>query len=228
MDLISLSLTDGFECQLQVAYIGGRVQQPGLPPVRPEFDLRLMSWGDGTGVPTSGNNLVIVGTDNHNLLHIRIFDEDGNRVMDTDETKLPPAQAQAILILKYQLPGWLPPHFADDAKVLREVSSIVGQTLRPHYRSETIVCERAVGAPDRLSHDLAVFTASGKFFPEGILTFRTLTTEQRYILKEVRIKEYTVNAGLDSFILDVWQVLGPRISPAAPPPTSPGWPLRGG
>src|SRR5262249_50827238 len=161
--------------QLQSAYIG-RVQQAGLPLVRPEleFDLLLRSWGDGTGVPTSGTNLVIVGTDNHNVLHIRIFDQDGNRVMDTDETKLPPAQAQAVLILKYQLPAWLPPHSADDEKVLREVSSIVGQTLRPHSRLETIECERAVGAPDRLSYDLAVFTASGKFFPEGTLTFRTL------------------------------------------------------
>jgi len=95
------------------------------------FDLQLMSWGDGTGVPTSGNNLVIVGTDNNNLLHIRIFDQDGNRVTDIDETKLPPAQAQAILTLKQQLPGLLPPHVmtdAEKAQVLREATSIAGQT----------------------------------------------------------------------------------------------------
>jgi serine/threonine protein kinase len=95
------------------------------------FDLRLMSWGDGTGVPTSGNNLVIVGTDDNNLLHIRIFDPVGRRVTDTDETTLPPAQAQAILTLKQQLPDLLPPHVmtdAEKAQVLREATSIVGQT----------------------------------------------------------------------------------------------------
>jgi hypothetical protein len=88
-----------------------------------------MSWGHGTGVPTSGNDLVIVGTDNKNLLHIRIFDMRGNRVTDTDETKLPPAQAQAILTLKQKLPGLLPPRVltdAEKAQVLREATSIIG------------------------------------------------------------------------------------------------------
>jgi hypothetical protein len=90
-----------------------------------------MSWGDGNGVPTSGSNLVIVGTDNNNVLHVRAFDQGGNRVTDTDETKLPPAQAQAISALKQQLPGLLPPHVltaAEKAQVLGEVTSIIGQT----------------------------------------------------------------------------------------------------
>src|SRR5262249_44229314 len=93
--------------------------------------LRLMSWGDGTGVPTSGSNLVIVGTDDKNLLHIRIFDANGNRVTDTDETKLPAAQAAAIATLKQQLPGLLPPPvlpYAEKAQVIGEATSIVGQT----------------------------------------------------------------------------------------------------
>jgi RNA polymerase sigma factor (sigma-70 family) len=105
----------------------------GPRPRRPRFDLRLMSWGDGTGVPTSGNELVITGTDDNDLLHIRIFDQDGHRVTDTDEAKLPHAQAQAILILKQRLPGLLPPHVmteAEKAQILREVTSIVGQTRR--------------------------------------------------------------------------------------------------
>src|SRR5262249_8668658 len=72
--------------------------------------LRLMPWGDGTGVPTSGTTLVIVGTDGDNRVHVRIFDRDGNRVTDTDETKLPPAQAQAILVLGRRVAGLLPPH----------------------------------------------------------------------------------------------------------------------
>jgi hypothetical protein len=94
-------------------------------------DLRLMSWGDGAGVPTSGNNLVIIGTDNNGLLHIRIFDASGCRVTDTDETKLPTTQAGAILALKQQIPGLLLPHMltsAEKSLVISEVTSIVDQT----------------------------------------------------------------------------------------------------
>jgi hypothetical protein len=88
-----------------------------------------MSWGDGTEVPSAGKNLVIVGTDEKNLLHIRFFDQNGNRVTDTDETKLPRAQARAILTLKKQLSRLLPPHVMTDAekeRVLRETASIAG------------------------------------------------------------------------------------------------------
>jgi hypothetical protein len=95
------------------------------------FDLRLMSWGDGADVPTSGNNLVIIGADNNGLLHIRIFDRSGNRVTDTDETELPTTQAGAILTLKQQLPGLLPPHVltsAEKSLVISEATSIVGLT----------------------------------------------------------------------------------------------------
>jgi hypothetical protein len=95
------------------------------------FDLRVMSWGDGSGVPTSGNKLVIVGFDNHDLLHIRIFDAGGKRVMDTDETKLSDAQVVAILTLKRQLQGLLAPHVltgGEKARVIRKVTSIVAQT----------------------------------------------------------------------------------------------------
>jgi hypothetical protein len=95
------------------------------------FDLRLMSWGNGSGVPAFGINLVVVGTDNNGLLHIRIFDAAGNRTIDTDETQLP-AQAAAVATLKARLPGLLPPHVltdAEKAQVLAETASIVGQTL---------------------------------------------------------------------------------------------------
>ncbi len=110
------------------------------PPPAEGFDLRLMSWGDGSGVPASGNNLVIVGTDNNGLLHIRIFGAGGNPLTDTDETMLPSTQARAILTLKPQLPGLLPPNVLTNVKkaqVLSEVISIVGETpagisQRPH------------------------------------------------------------------------------------------------
>jgi hypothetical protein len=101
------------------------------------FDLRLMSWGDGTGVPTTERNLVIVGTDTGNLLHIRIFDASGNLVTDTDETKLCTEQAAAIATLKQRIAGLLPPHAmtdAEKAQVISEATSIVGQT-RPEPKS---------------------------------------------------------------------------------------------
>ncbi len=74
------------------------------------LDVQVTSWGDGSGVPTSGNNLVIVGIDNNDLLHIRIFDAGGSEITDTDETKLPVSQAEAIASLKQQIPDLLPPH----------------------------------------------------------------------------------------------------------------------
>jgi serine/threonine protein kinase/formylglycine-generating enzyme required for sulfatase activity len=112
-------------------------------------DLQLMSWGDGSGVPTSGKNLVIVGTDNTGQLHVRIFDALGKLITDTDETQLPQTQADAISTLKQHLPGLLPPHVltaAENAQVIAEATSIVGQTrllpvrppLRPPIRPEVI------------------------------------------------------------------------------------------
>ena len=102
----------------------------GAPARMEGFDLRLMSWGDGAGVPTSGNDLVIVGTDTNNLLHIRVFDSSGKRVTDTDETKLPSTQAAAILALKQQIPALLAKQVlsgAEKAQVLGAATSIVGQ-----------------------------------------------------------------------------------------------------
>jgi hypothetical protein len=96
------------------------------------YDLRLMSWGDGSAVPTSGRNLVIVGTDNNGLLHIRIFDASGNAVTNTDETKRPATHAGAISALKQRLPGLLPPHVltgAEKAQLASEATSIVDPTL---------------------------------------------------------------------------------------------------
>ena len=95
------------------------------------FDLRVMSWGNGSGVPTSGNKLVIVGIDNDGQLHIRVFDAGGKRVMDTDETKLSDAQVVAILTLKRQLQDLSDPHVltgGEKARVIRKVTSIVAQT----------------------------------------------------------------------------------------------------
>jgi hypothetical protein len=105
---------------------------PGLLiSVTGSYDLLLMSWGDGTKVPASGKDLVVVGIDNNSLLHIRIFDASGSIIADTDETKLT-GQAAAIQTLKQQLPGLVLPHVLTDAeknKVIDEAISIVSQVL---------------------------------------------------------------------------------------------------
>jgi hypothetical protein len=101
------------------------------------FDLRVMSWTKGSGVPTSGNKLVIVGIDNHGMLHIRIFDAGGKTVMDTDETRLSDAQAVAIVTLKHKIPDLSAPHVltgGEKARVIRKVTSIVAQTSLDQQR----------------------------------------------------------------------------------------------
>jgi hypothetical protein len=95
-------------------------------------DLRLIAWGNGSGVPTSGKTLMIAGVDNKNLLHVRIFDAFGKLVTDIDETKLAGTQSATISALKLGLPGLLPPHIvtnAEAAQIVAEVISILGQSL---------------------------------------------------------------------------------------------------
>ncbi len=67
-----------------------------------EIDLRVMCWGDGSQVPDQGKNLIIIGIDDNDRLHVRIFDAAGGRRAETDETKLP-RQAAAIDALKRQV-----------------------------------------------------------------------------------------------------------------------------
>jgi len=94
------------------------------------IDLRLIAWGDGIAVPTLGNNLVVAGTDDTGILHVRIFNSVGDYT-DTDESSLN-SQANTIANLKQQLSGLLPPHKLTDAEraeVFGEIASILGQTL---------------------------------------------------------------------------------------------------
>ena len=63
------------------------------------FDLRLMSpLNDVRSIPTEGKKLVLVAPVN-NVLHFRIFDADGQVVVDTDETRLA-TQARPIADFK--------------------------------------------------------------------------------------------------------------------------------
>ncbi len=94
--------------------------------------LRLALRRTGTPMPAPGKSLIVV-SDESGPLHIQIFDDDGNRVTDTDETELPGDKAEAIANLKKtlsDLPN--PTELTDDeeADVITQATSIVGQTLR--------------------------------------------------------------------------------------------------
>ena len=136
--------------------------EPGAEPGA-ENDLQLVSWGDGSGVPTSGKNLDVVGLDNSGLLHIRIFDANGVSddifesmvgagKLDLDfrnnagaegtighETGLDPiqllpsGQISAITSLKQQLPGWLPPHVLSSAEREQVLSEVASIVNSPPF-----------------------------------------------------------------------------------------------
>ncbi|MHC5538915.1 hypothetical protein ACYOEI_11905, partial [Singulisphaera rosea] len=93
------------------------------------YDVSVVAWGDGSGVPTTGKSLVIVGTDPYGEFHIRIFDASGNVRLDTIEYELPPSVSGAIKALKSQLPppGVLTPD--EEVFLLGKIVPIVGSFL---------------------------------------------------------------------------------------------------
>ena len=94
------------------------------------FDLRVMySESDVSNIPTSGTNLVIVA-DVKNVLYFRLFDTDGEVVVDTNETRLT-TQTGLITDLRRQLDSLRPPHKltrSEKDRVVTAVTSIVGHT----------------------------------------------------------------------------------------------------
>lgn len=103
----------------------------GIDEVVNQYDLQLMAWGDGSAAPTSGTNLIVIGTSTDSNgrfhLHTRIFDARGNRVLDTDSTNVAENQT-----LKQLLPGLLSPHVltnAEKTQVITALVAIVGEVL---------------------------------------------------------------------------------------------------
>jgi len=83
------------------------------------YDVRVMRWGDGSQVPTSGKGLFILGIDNEGLLNIRAYDERGKTLLNSEETKiiykdgsqpLPRFMVEAIATLKRKVEGLQPPY----------------------------------------------------------------------------------------------------------------------
>ena len=95
------------------------------------FDLRLMSSvNDVSNMPTDGKNLIIVA-DVQNVLHFRIFDADGKRVVDTGENQLPDKAPQIAELKSLLSDLWGVPQLSqsDKDRVITAVTSIVGHTL---------------------------------------------------------------------------------------------------
>jgi hypothetical protein len=85
-------------------------------------------------VPSESNiPIVYVGIDDEKLLRIRIFEDPGKPLTDTDETKLPIAKRALISALKDDVPRltWPPHNLTPDEKadVLKKVASITDQNL---------------------------------------------------------------------------------------------------
>ena len=135
-------------------------------------------------MPTSGNNLIIVGLDNNNLLHIRIFNDDGQEVTDTDETQLPASTARAIASLKPQIPGFLELYTfneltaAQDAQVISDVASILGDYLNSNPTTVTVTggSVQVIASSDPLAIN-NVLIATGALVASGREADATTTVE---------------------------------------------------
>ncbi|HEX3447403.1 MAG TPA: efflux RND transporter permease subunit, partial [Isosphaeraceae bacterium] len=89
-----------------------------------EYDLRLMSLvEDRSGIPAEGWNLVIVAAVDR-VLHFRIFDSDGKKVVDTDEKRLT-EQARPIEDLRKQLVSLRPPHELTESEKYQAVDAVL-------------------------------------------------------------------------------------------------------
>jgi len=99
-------------------------------------ELRFKLLGDDEKeLPTSAKNLIVVGSV-AGVLHIRVFDRDGDMVVETDESKRP-AQAQRFGELKKQLKNVRPGEemgAGESGAVIAAVTAIVGP-LPPNWSS---------------------------------------------------------------------------------------------
>jgi hypothetical protein len=125
--LIALLLVLGYAFSYVIA---PKIEASWTAPGPAGCELQLMpSVKDVSSIPTTGYLLVIVANVDH-VLHFRIFDADGKRVVDTDETKLT-AQAGRIEALRKQLDSLWPPQRpsgSEQVQVNAAVTAIAGYT----------------------------------------------------------------------------------------------------
>jgi len=100
----------------------------------------MSSVNDVSGIPTEGKRLIIVAVVGQ-VLHFRIFSDDGKMVVDTDAKRLT-EQAEPIEDLRKQPESLWPPHEPPESekdRVIAAVTSIVGHTR--WGESETVMEE---------------------------------------------------------------------------------------
>lgn len=128
-------------------------------PLGPDaYDLQLEpSLKDVSDIPTKDKSRIIVAAVD-NVLHFRIFDDNGEKVMDTDENQLKekkPQIGEEIEDLRKQLGSLWPPHertWCEKIQVITAVISIVDLTPsepRSPYAHDFILGSRSSPQTDR-------------------------------------------------------------------------------
>src|SRR5262249_7396023 len=124
-------------------------------------EVRLMpKVNDLRALPTAGKLLIIVADVNH-ALHLRMFDVEGKKVLDSDAKRF---TSTWVEYLQQLVPRWWPPHELTEIErisVINAVRNIAGCTYwdelrRVHGRIASLVGElRAVYPHDpRVAHHL--------------------------------------------------------------------------
>jgi hypothetical protein len=98
-----------------------------------ECDVRLLSPVAQTrDIPASGKNVAIIAAVDR-VLHFRVFDPDGKKVVDTDENSLK-EKSQQIADLRNQLEALWPPHQLtgnEESQVITALVPLIGQPKWP-------------------------------------------------------------------------------------------------
>jgi hypothetical protein len=115
-------------------------------PTDEGYDLKLIpSLKSVSGIPAEGKSLIVVA-DVKNSLHFRVFDRDGEIIVDTDERKLP-NKAEHVRDLRVQLKTSWPPNQrskSDTNRIIAAALLIVGHTRKglPSYEELKVLAER--------------------------------------------------------------------------------------
>ncbi len=126
-------------------------------------ELQWVSSGNVSSIPAEGKNLIVVAEVN-NVLHFRIFDPAGQRVVDTEERMLT-HQAGRIGNLKKQLETLRPPHElapTEKSQVIATIASIVAVSRKLTFG--TPVREWAHGPHGNLAVATTVMVWDGNLY----------------------------------------------------------------
>ena len=106
-------------------------------------DLRLMSSvKDVSEIPAAGRDLIIMA-EVGNLLHIRVFDSDGKRVVNTDEKQLTEKGSQTAKLKSLLGRLWKDPRVSplDKDEVIKALASMFGGTLVPNGTMASVLVQ---------------------------------------------------------------------------------------